>query len=186
MRMPSADRLWVIGASVATALLLVIGWFFLISPQNSETTTLREETASAEAQLLTQSRRLAELQAQNLQLDAYKNQLAADRKALPTDSGLPALLRQLQVAGGETNVVVSNIGIGGAAPVEGAANTFQLPITLSAEGKIADLQQFLDRLQRDETRALLIDVLNATADGGTFASKVQMTLTVQAFVAAGS
>jgi Tfp pilus assembly protein PilO len=181
-----ADRLWVIGGALAAALLLAIGWFFLIGPQRAQTAALNDEASAAQLQLTSQLHRLVDLRQQNAKLPEYRAQLAADQQALPTTSGLSDFLRQLQASGDRTAVSVSGVAVGAPLEVNAAdRSVYALPVTLTATGTIADLSGFLDQLQRVQPRALLID--NVAAAPGehslTLAGAVSLTFGVRVFVA---
>jgi Tfp pilus assembly protein PilO len=186
MRGARVDRLWVVGGAVGAVLLLAIGWFFFIGPQQAQTDALNEKAAAAQVQLAAQRRRLAELRKDNTMLPQYRAQLALDQQALPTTSGLSDFLRQLQAGGDRTGVSVSGVTV--AAPLEVTAasrHLYALPVTLTATGTFAELSDFLDQLQRVQPRVLLID--NATAAPGvgslTLAGAVSLTFGVRVFVA---
>jgi len=182
-----AGRRWEIGGALGAVALLAIGWFFFISPQNGETTRLRDEAAAAEVQLPTLQRRLGELRQQHQDLPKYRAQLARDRKALPTSSGLSDFLRELQAAGDAEGVSVSAVAVGGPSQVSaGGTKVYSLPITLTAVGSAAGLYRFLDQLQQVQPRAVLITSANAATEGqpgGSVAGPATLTLVLQAFVA---
>ena len=182
-RFGRADRLWVGGGVLCAAVLLVISWFFLISPQHDQTDDLNGEAAGAEQRVTTLQQRLAELRKQNEHLPEYRQQLANDRKALPTTSGLSDLLRELQSAGDGTGVSVSGLTVGAATSTSaGGGQVFALPLSLTATGPVDKLNAFLDQLQQVQPRALLINsaVLTVAKETTTLA------LTLDAFVAAST
>jgi Tfp pilus assembly protein PilO len=177
------DRMWVVGGVLCAAVLLAISWFFLVSPQHDQTGSLNAEAASAAKRVTSLQQRLAELRKQNEHLAQYQDQLANDRKALPTSSGLSDLLRELQAAGDATGVSVSGLSVGGAASAAAPGGpVYALPLTVTAKGPVERLDKFLDQLQQVQPRALLINTATVTVakDGVTLA------LTIEAFVAASA
>jgi Tfp pilus assembly protein PilO len=182
------DRLWVIGGVLGAVALLAIGWLFLISPQNAQTSHLNDRAAAAELRLETLQRRLADLRQQSGNLPRYREQLARDRQALPTMAALSDFLRELQAAGDGAGVAVSGVNVGAPTPVTAAKQVFVLPITLTASGTAARLNQLLDQLQRVQPRAVLINNVSTTPEqqNGSLAGTVVLTLALQAFVSPAS
>jgi len=180
------DRLWTIGGTVVAAALIALTWFFLINPQRAETAELEGQASSTEIRLATLQQRLVELREQNLTLDEYQAQLARDRQALPETAGLSDFLRELQVAGAQTSVVVSGVSIGAAVEVTGTkTKIFALPISLVADGTAGNLQLFLEELQQKQPRAVLVSNVNAVPEGTSRSldETVTMTMGLQAYVA---
>jgi Tfp pilus assembly protein PilO len=186
MRTGRADRLWAIGGALGAVILFAIGWLFFIGPQYHQASSLQDQAAAAELRLTPLEHRLVELRQQNGNLERYRAQLARDRQALPTTSGLSDFLRAMQTSGSSTGVSVSGVIVGALTevPVTGA-QIYAFPITLVATGAAANLDQFLDQLQRVQLRAVLISSVNAVPGGqsGSLAGTVTLTLSVQAFVA---
>jgi Tfp pilus assembly protein PilO len=181
-----ADRLWLIGGALGAAALLAVGWFFFINPQNDETSNLRDQADTAQLRLTSLEHRLEELRQQNKNLPRYRARLALDRQALPTTSALSDFLRQLQTAGDATGVDVNGVIVGSPAQVSaGGAQLHALPITLTAAGRVGDVDRFLDELQKVQPRAVLISTANIAADEGAGAvpGSVTLTLNLQVFVA---
>jgi Tfp pilus assembly protein PilO len=186
MRAARADRLWVVGGALGAVLLLAIGWFFFIGPQRAQTGELNDQAAAAQLTLTSQRHRLAELRQQNTELPQFQAQLALDEQALPTTSGLSDFLRQLQVGGDRTGVIVSGVAVAGPQEVTAAdRRLYALPMTLTATGTTAGLSAFLDQLQRVLPRAVLIDSVTAdpVEQAVTLAGGVTVTLGVRVFVA---
>ena len=186
MQAARSDRTWLIGGALVAAILLGVGWFFLISPQYQQTQTLQDQSAEADLRLAKLQRRLVDLRKQNGQLEQYRTQLGLDREALPTISGLSDFLRELQAAGITTSVTVNGLLVGAPLEVPGAASQiFALPMTLIVAGAPAALEQFLNQIQQLQPRAVLINSMNAVPDGqsGSFAGTVTLTLSLQVFVA---
>lgn len=180
------DRPWTIGGAAGAAVLLAVGWFFFIGPEKSETARLDTEAATLRARAPGIQERLAELRRKNVDLAQYRAQLDTYRKALPTSPSLSDFLREMQAAGDNAGVVVSGLIIGQPAPVVAAGTAMQaLPITLTATGPSARVNAFLDQLQQVQPRAVLISSANVTpsAQEGTVAGAVDLTLSLQVFVA---
>lgn len=181
---PYVDRLWQASGALAALILLAIGWFFLVGPQYSEAQALQDQAADAEARVVLQTQRLAELQNLNKRLAEFKAKLAVDRRALPTDSGMPDFLRQLQAAGARTGVTISSLIVGDPAQVPGASrDTYSFPLSITAAGGAAKVASFVEVLQRVQPRAVLVNSVNSTADnpldpGG----RVELSLSLVTFM----
>jgi len=192
----SAERLWIIGGAVAVAVLLAIGWFFMVSPQYDETDSLNGQAATTGDQVVVLQQRLAELRKQNQNMPAYLAQLAQERAALPSTSGLSDLLRELQTAGDATGAAVSGVSVGGVTDVTaGGAKLYALPLTLTVTGSVPQLRAFLVQLQQIQPRAVLITSASLSTTDNTGASSAPsvtsspaastIALSMKAFVAPG-
>lgn len=188
MRLGYAYQRWLAGGVVAAIAVLAVGWFFLIGPRYSQAAGLHERTAAAQLRLPTLEHRLAELRRQDENRAQYDAQLTKDRKALPTTSGLPDFLRELQQAGDSHGVRVTDVTVGGPLEVTGAGGTYYaLPVTLSAEGRVDALGDFLNELQQVQPRAVLINNANlAAADKGAALTTgtAKLMLSLHVFVSA--
>jgi len=180
-----AARLWAVGGAFGAAVLVALAWFFLISPQRAETAELHDETVATQAQIGTLQRRLTQLRKENSELAKFQAQLAADRQALPTDSGLSDFLRQIQVAGEATGVTVNSVNVGEPDLAESGGGLYMLAITMTVGGNGTTLSRFLDQLQRVQPRAVLISSVNlAAADPSTSINSTSgLTVNMQIFVA---
>ncbi len=178
-----ADRLWMIGGVLGAALLIAVGWFLAINPKMAETDELRGQKETTETQLIVLRHRLSELQEESKKLPQYKATLKRNQAALPTDSGVPDFLRQLQDSGEVVDATVTGVTVG-APEQEGGTGLYALPITVTVEGLPNDLGRFLDQLQRVQPRAVLVESANMIAGGENSSGKQQtMTLAIKAFVA---
>jgi Tfp pilus assembly protein PilO len=180
-------RVWALVGVLAAAALILIGWFLLIGPQRAETQSLRERVTASEDQAVVLQRRLTELRAQAAELPRYRAELAANRKALPTVPDTPDFVRQVQAAGEQTGVAVTSVSVGEPTAGEGgqaaaAGGVFTLPIALTCEGTASQLQSFVDQLQRDRPRAVLVRSV-ALSPAGEDTDAFSANLRLDAFVA---
>jgi Tfp pilus assembly protein PilO len=182
MRTRHADRLWMIAGAAVAALLGVVTWLLLVTPQHNETDELHGQTDEAVAQVGKLRKRTAELAAAHAHVDQLTRIRDARAAALPPDASVPAFLRQMQASGSAVDVDVSGITVGQPAEVEGVAGVWALPIELTAEGTVAHLGSFLDRLQSaGQKRAVLIE--SGELSGGDGEGQTGLKLAVKAFVA---
>lgn len=121
MTKTQAERLWLLGGGLVAFVLLLIGWFFFISPQRSQTDAVNGQISNAQLQNTTLQSRISSLRAQSKHLSAYQADLAAAESALPSTSGVPDFLRTLQSLGNSTLARVTSLTVG--APVAVAQGT---------------------------------------------------------------
>ncbi len=117
MKLRPIDKVWVGGGRRRGRVHPRPGWFFLISPQKSQTSDLKSQIAPAQTRNQLLQSKLSTLRQQSKNLDQYKATLTRDQPALPSTSGLPDFLRDVQSLGGQTQVNVSSVTIGAPAPL---------------------------------------------------------------------
>jgi type IV pilus assembly protein PilO len=181
------NQLWMLAGVAAVALLGIVTWFFAVSPQRTDAAALEAQTAVSHDKANVLRTRTVKLKAEKANLPTLRAELAARQAALPANSGVPAFLRQLQATGTSVGVDISGITVDDPAPKEGSAGVWELPIQLTAQGTVAQLDGFLKQLQgAGQKRAVLIEGGNLTteADAATGAAgATSLNLTVKAFVA---
>lgn len=180
-----ADRIWLVAGAAVIALLTMAGWFLLIGPKNAERREIEGQTENTQAQVVILQARIAELQRQQSNLTGLQAALKKKQTALPSDPGVSAFLNQLQKAGSDADVVVTGITIGAAIQLTDLAAVWALPITLTADGSMANLERFVSALQNGYARALLVEsarVSNETST--TTAASTTGTNTVASYVTA--
>jgi len=204
--MPTKDRerLLVGGAVMAALLMLLVGYFALVGPQRGKTRNIEAQVADATTQNSVLSNKISTLSQQNRDLKKYEQDLATQEKALPSENDLNTFLRTLEGLGTATGSDASftagspvDVTAGGTAT--SAADTatasgltvngkhiYALPITAQVTGTVASLSQFLDELQAQQPRALLITQVTETKSSSAKAANTGLSLTMQAFVAPGS
>ncbi len=178
----SQTKTWSLLTATLVVLMLIAGWFLLLSPQRSHAADLRgqaSEQQQANEGLKTQ---VATLKAQQAAEPANTARLAAISQRLPDNEALPALVRALTAAASAAGVELVTIAPAtandvvlpvSAAPVAPAAaagdestpeatpavagtGLQQVPLTLTVNGDYANIQQFLAGLE-DLTRATVVD-----------------------------
>lgn len=176
-----SHRAWLAVGAAATAVLLTATWFLLIQPTRADTQTLGERAERQRTVLQTQQQELARLQEQQKRLPEYRRTLQRNRAALPADPGQSDFLRQLQNSDDEVGVEVTTVTAAEPVAQKGSPTVYALPITVGVEGSPAALGRWLDRLQRTQPRAVLVQSANLGSDDGS--GRSTLTVTMQAFVA---
>jgi type IV pilus assembly protein PilO len=118
-------------------------------------------------------------------------ELRKKQKALPSDSGVPAFLRQIQASGEALSVNVSGVSVSAPVQQTNLPAVWALPITMTADGSAANLGKFLQGLQSSaQSRAVLIETASLSpqagdpaADGTASVATTSVNLTLRAFVA---
>ena len=178
-----ADRLWIAAGALVIALLTVVTWFLLVNPRAGEVDDLAEQTEVASLQAASLRKNTADLKAKQQNIVKLTAARDALQDALPSDSGVPAFLRQLQVSGTKVGVDVSGITVGTPEQEESMPGVWSLQIQLTAEGSANQLGDFLHQLQSSsQKRAVLIEAGNLDASGDAAADQ-SLSFTVKAFVA---
>lgn len=181
-------------ALVATGLLLVvvIGYFALISPKRSTAASLKKQTAAVEAQI-NSNRSSAFTQA----LPAVRSaSVFAVTQAMPNNLDTPDVILTLNQLARDSGISFDSIqesgGSASAVTTTGSTDPFATqPIQVQFTGSYYDLLAFLQRVRnlvRVEngklfTAGRLFDVSNVTlAEGRNQWPQVQATLTINEFV----
>ena len=175
-------------ASIGLLLVVLVGWFGVVSPQRSKAADLAVRISDTELQLESTQALVA-----GPQLRLSTAELATLRTAIPDNVKMSQILRQLSKASADARVRI--LGITPQAPISlGGADV--VPIALSLEGRYFGLRNFLRllrsraELRTDKVRAsgrlFAIDSINFGGAGGTGAGGlIQATLSVTAFSYSG-
>lgn len=105
------ERLWMISGGLIAFILVLISYFFFISPQRSNTATVRGKVAAAQKQNAVLQAHIDALNEQNKDIAKYQAELAQARLALPSTSGIPDFLRSLQSLGNATQTQVTALSV---------------------------------------------------------------------------
>jgi Tfp pilus assembly protein PilO len=185
MRARYADRIWLVTGAAVIALLVVAGWLLLINPKNVERHEVERQTEDTEQQVVILRARINELKRQQADLTTLQAALRKKQTALPSVSGVPAFLNQLQRAGNDADVAVTGITIGAATQLTDLTAVWALPITLTADGSMTNLERFVIALQTGQARALLIESARVSPQSDTAAtSSATGTNTTASYVTA--
>jgi hypothetical protein len=139
-------------AAAGLLLVLIVGWLGFVSPQRSKADALAVKISDTQRQLA-----VTEVVARGAGLAENAKELAVLRTAIPDETSMPQILRQLTRAAADGNVAISGITPGAPVP-SGVANT--IPLSLTVEGSYFGIREFLSHLR---TRTdLKGDTLRAT------------------------
>jgi Tfp pilus assembly protein PilO len=106
------ERLWLVAGGLVAFVMLLVGYFFFISPQRSNTSDVHQQTATVRQQNAALQARIDALREQNKNLDKFKAELASMQAALPSTSETSDFLRTLQSLGAATLTNVTQLNVG--------------------------------------------------------------------------
>jgi Tfp pilus assembly protein PilO len=195
-------RAWSFGAAVVAVLLVIAAWFVAISPQRSEAADLRDQTTAQQQSNEQLKLKTKQLQAQFASLPERQAQLAEIKQQMPDNPALPALIRDLSSHASTAGVTLVSVSPGEPVPATPAApvapgapaagstatarggQLLSIPTEVVASGSYADLTLYLQRLQTQMRRAVLIEGIELTPlqDQNTTKGPLSMKLTGQIFV----
>ena len=139
-----SGRLAVLIATVVVLVVLLAGWFLLVSPEQTKASDLQTQVDKTQGQL-------ADTEA--YVRDPANRQSVREfrrlQRLLPDDVRMSEVLRQLSAASANTGVELDSIAPAAPLPANGGEAT---PITLSVVGHYQNIANFLHALRR---RALL-------------------------------
>lgn len=182
-------RTWAIGGAVAAAALVAAGWFFVVEPVESNTSSLRAQTTSTQGQNLLIQSKVASLAAQHHNVARLAQELGQTLAQLPLDNGLPAFTRQLSRQAKANGVTLDSVNVGGFASVtaSGGGNLVSIAVTVNSTGPATQQLAFLHAVQvSGPRRALVTSTALATASdkaGGSIDAACKMTTALTVFSA---
>jgi hypothetical protein len=106
------ERLWLTGGAFAAFIMLLVGYFFFVSPQRSDTSSLKSQVVDAQQRNTVLEARINSLRQQNKNVAKYQAQYAQARLALPSTAGVSDFVRSLQALGNATLTDVSSLTVG--------------------------------------------------------------------------
>lgn len=190
-------RVWSAGAALVGVLLVVGSWFLLISPQRSEAASLREQDTQAQAFNDQLKLKTQQLKAQFASLPARQAQLAEIKQQMPENPALPSLVRDLSKYADQAGITLVSVAPNSPAPLAASAQNGaatltpattapiqQIQTTVVTSGSYAELTLYLQKLQAQMRRAVMVDSIALTKASTEGAAKddLQMTLTTRVFV----
>jgi Tfp pilus assembly protein PilO len=163
-------------------LVLLVGWFAVVSPQRSKAEELSVKIDAAETRL-----QIAQDLVRGPALQQSKAELATLKTAIPDEVRMSGILRQLSRASANSRVRILGIT---PAPAVAAGAADVVAITVAVEGRYFGIREFLRLLRaaadveddkvKASGRLFGVDSIQFTG-GDTTGSMVQATLSVTAF-----
>jgi hypothetical protein len=176
-------------SSLAVVVVVLVGWFFFVSPQRSKADRLSTQVDAAHTELQSDTTLIDTAKQRN----TLGNAKAAE-KALPAEPRVSEILRQLTDLAVASRTELDSISPG--APVA-VGSSQALPLSLTFKGRYFGLQKLLKLLRQNATvsgdtivakgRLYTVDGIqfaggtSAPGQGGTSAD-IQATITMNAFI----
>lgn len=131
------------------AILLVVGWFFLVwSPTSDEIDAVRADIETTQQQTVEQQQRAAELREVRDRAPEAAADLATVEVLVPRDPALPALMRQLQTASDDSGVRLLSVSPSRPTAISGAPGGLAtIQVSVSVEGTFFQLVDLVRRLE---------------------------------------
>jgi Tfp pilus assembly protein PilO len=179
-------RLALLLAIVLVLVVVLVSWFAVLSPQRSKAAALDAQIGDANVQLASTQALLSSPTARQ-----SAGQLAQLRRALPDDTEMSDILRELSRAAGKTGVRLDSITPSTPVPAAGAQ---AVPITLSISGRYFRIANFMHELRARarvedgnvHARGRLFAIDNMAIAKGVNPGLLQATLALDAFMTGGA
>lgn len=197
----SDTRVWIAGSAGAALVVALLGWFMFIGPTLSDSSALRQQTASAQ-QLNSKLRAdIQTLKEQRTGLPALVDKLTHARLQLPVSDALPSFATAASAHARATHIALTSMTVGSVTPVDAsgglatattqvsspAGHLFAIPVTIVSKGRYDSQLRFLAGLQKLGPRVVLITgVRFAPGDQATLQDLDQqssLTTSMSVFVA---
>jgi Tfp pilus assembly protein PilO len=174
----SPSRLWTSGAGLVAAVLVLLGWLLLISPQLDAAASSRreaQETTDSNDVLRT---RLASLEADHTDLAGLQAALDTLHRQFPAGLELSDFVRRLAGFAGESGAAVQSVSRGEPVAREDGTAVWEVPVSLTVTGTHDQILGYVDRLQGVDDRLFLVtrltlspgddDIMTGAVVGSTF------------------
>lgn len=177
MQLDGAKK-WYLGAALASVLVLVAGWFLIVSPQQSTAADIGVQADTQDAANQASQAKIDALKAQYTNLPALQNELALVTTHLPQAANMPSLIRTLSQAAARSGVTLKSMTPTNPVPLSGTSATGQpgglsapgqvnvIGVTLQISGPFANTRLFLSSLEA-MPRAFLVTGLAIARDQGS-------------------
>ncbi len=183
-------RKWTLGAALIAVVILVAGWFLLISPKRAEVADLEVQTTAQERANSSLETELAVLKQQNKELPEKQAELAALRTKIPQAPDLPSYIREIQDIGRQAGVSFTSltpstaVELGGGGSGDGALTPEQLAalnVDMVVGGSYFEITKFMNELETSSRYTLVSGyTINEEGTDKSSAGSSALTATVNA------
>jgi Tfp pilus assembly protein PilO len=179
---------WYAGAAAASVAVLAVGYFLLVSPQQSSASDISAQAATVEQANVAAEKQVEALKAEYQDLPALQSQVAVIRTRLPQSLEEPTLLRTISALAKSSGVKLTSIGVQTPVAVAGGAAgaaVSQLPLSLDITGSFANTRLFLTGVESMQRSMLVtgINISRATAPGSGTADGIHTVIAARVFTA---
>lgn len=174
-------RKWTLGAVLIAVMILVAGWFLLISPTRAEVAELQTQTEAQLDQNSALQTQVSVLKEQNKDLPEKQAELAALRTKIPEAPELPTYIREMQDIGRQSGVSFTSltpttpVGVGGATSTTGALLPEELAainVDMVVAGSYFEITKFMNELETS-SRYTLVSGYSISEDGAEEGASTQ-------------
>lgn len=134
-------------SALAAVLVVALWWLFLYTPVQDEISAVQDEISAAEAETTSLQQRVTALEAVRARAPETEAALARITSIVPEDPALAGALRQIEAAGEDAGVDISQISISRPAVVDEAVGLYSSSVALALEGSYFQVVDLLRRLE---------------------------------------
>jgi hypothetical protein len=134
-----SGRVAAVLAGAAVIVVLLVGWFLLVSPQRSKAADLSTKIDATQAQVES-----TQAYVDSPATKQAVHDLGRLQKVLPDNPKISQILRQLSAAAAASGIALTTIGPGAAVASNGGE---AVPVSLSVSGHYVNLERFLHLLR---------------------------------------
>jgi Tfp pilus assembly protein PilO len=166
-------RKWVSGTAVLVLIVLVAGWFLLVSPKKADAANLQANVLSQQSSNAGLRVKIAQLKAEDAQRPQQEAKLALFHQQVPQTPAQPALIRQLSALAKQTGVefealtVVNPNGLNVPQAPAAEKDTVleQITVTMTVQGTYFACERFINLVEGLKRVTLITGLLiKSTAD----------------------
>jgi type IV pilus assembly protein PilO len=181
---------WLAATTLVSVLLLVAGWFLLVSPQQAQASDLRTQNVAVQENNDLLELKIAELKAQFATLSDAEAELVTIQQQMPGSVQMPQLVRDLNQIAQESGVDQAAVTPADAtllseeSGASGSSQVVRIPLSLVVEGDYFQVVAYLQKLQTQLSRVVLvsgISITEAEAGDGEDSSAISVTITGSVF-----
>jgi type IV pilus assembly protein PilO len=187
-------RKWSLLSALLVVMVLLAGWFLLVSPKRSSAADLRTQTASQESRNNDLNAQIADLQAKQKNLPQQQAIIAQIQQEIPQNPELPALVRSISSMATSAGVDVHTI----TPVIPSASSAVQPPnavgvngetlqvinVQMEVDGSYFNIERFLNKMENLK-RALLVTGITLNVNSGTGTTGGSTIVASQAGVSPG-
>lgn len=159
-------KLWIILTAIACVLVLVGGWFLLVSPQRDKVAAINSDTDNQQDVNQGLQSQLSVLQAGAAQVPAQQAQIDKIKQQIPPTPQLPTLISSVSQAANDAGVQLGTFTPASPTGVTGVAGVSFVALNVNVKGGYFALEQFLNNLEQMQ-RALLVNGVAIDSQGGS-------------------
>lgn len=167
----TAHRKWLLGGIAAAVLIFLLGFLLLVNPARTQASDIQSQADNVNENNTTLASKLELLKQQSAEVPARLEEIEAVKQKMPTEMKQADLVRSIEQQAQSAGVDLITIAPATPSTLEGSTtNTVVLPITITADGRYANVKTFVDNMERLERAFLIrsVDVTTSDAAADSF------------------